>query len=112
MSYFPGMQKGNLDSVKSDAHGKIKKETVSLQGVSATRVTFDVGAKWSNDLKTTRALIVVNCHTLPLYFREHSGSSWMMAHNKISQRTMSCCCRRVTMRGPWVMSLACSSNSP
>jgi hypothetical protein len=45
MSYFPGMQKGNLDSVKSDAHGKIKKETVSLQGVSVTRVIFDVGAK-------------------------------------------------------------------
>jgi hypothetical protein len=45
MSYFPGMQKGNLDSVESDAHGKIKKETVSLQGVSVTRVTFDVGAK-------------------------------------------------------------------
>ena len=51
MSYYPGMQKGNLDSVKSDAHGKTKKETVSLQGVSVTRVTFDVGAKWSNDLK-------------------------------------------------------------
>ena len=51
MSYFPGMQKGNLDSVKTDEHGKIKKETVSLQGVSVTRVTFDVGAKWSNDLK-------------------------------------------------------------
>jgi hypothetical protein len=51
MSYFPEMQKGNLDSVKSDAHGKIKKETVALQGVSVTRVTFDVGAKWSNDLK-------------------------------------------------------------
>src|ERR1700730_3197669 len=51
MSYFPGMQKGNLDSVKADEHGKIKKETVSLQGVSVTRVTFDVGAKWSNDLK-------------------------------------------------------------
>jgi hypothetical protein len=33
MSYFPGMQKGNLDSVKSDAHGKIKKETVTPQGV-------------------------------------------------------------------------------
>src|ERR1700745_61669 len=51
MSYFPGMQKGNLDSIKPDVHGKIKKETVSLQGVSVTRVTFDVGAKWSNDLK-------------------------------------------------------------
>src|SRR5271165_3674707 len=51
MSYFPCMQKGNLDSVEADAHGKIKKETVALKGVSVTRVTFDVGAKWSNDLK-------------------------------------------------------------
>jgi hypothetical protein len=33
MSYFRGMQKGNLDSASSDAHGKIKKQTVSLQGV-------------------------------------------------------------------------------
>ena len=46
MSYFPGMQKGNLDSIKADEHGKIKKETVALQGVSVTRVTFGVGAKW------------------------------------------------------------------
>src|SRR5580693_6804092 len=45
------MQKGNLDSVKADEHGKIKKETVDLEGVSVTRVTFDVGAKWSTDLK-------------------------------------------------------------
>ena len=52
MSYFPGMQKGNLDSAKSDVHGKIKKETVALHGVSVTRVTFDTGAKWSNDLKS------------------------------------------------------------
>ncbi len=51
MSYFGGMQKGNLDAIAPDAHGKIKKQTVTLQGVSVTRVTFDVGAKWSNDLK-------------------------------------------------------------
>ena len=51
MSFFPGMQKGNLDSAKADEHGKIKKETVTLQGVSVTRVTFDIGAKWSQDLK-------------------------------------------------------------
>src|ERR1700693_1918468 len=51
MSYHQGMQKGNLDSVKADEHGKIKKETVDLKGVSVTRVTFDVGAKWSTDLK-------------------------------------------------------------
>ena len=51
MSFFPDMQKGNLDSAKADQHGRIKKETVTLQGVSVTRVTFDVGAKWSQDLK-------------------------------------------------------------
>ena len=51
MSYFPSTQKGNLGAAKADQHGKIKKETVALQGVSVTRVTFDVGAKWSNDLK-------------------------------------------------------------
>ena len=51
MSYFPKMQKGNLDAVKADHHGLIKKETVVLNGVSVTRVTFDVGAKWSKDLK-------------------------------------------------------------
>lgn len=45
------MQKGNLDAVEADHHGLIKKETVALNGVSVTRVTFDVGAKWSQDLK-------------------------------------------------------------
>ena len=28
MSYFPGVQRGNLDSVKADGHGKIKKEAL------------------------------------------------------------------------------------
>jgi hypothetical protein len=51
MSYYPKMQKGSLDAVTADHHGLIKKETVELKGVSVTRVTFDVGAKWSNDLK-------------------------------------------------------------
>jgi hypothetical protein len=54
MSYFPGMQKGNLESVRADVHGKIKKETVALQGISVTRVTFDVGAKWSKGLRRNR----------------------------------------------------------
>ncbi|PCM43901.1 hypothetical protein [Marinobacter sp. ANT_B65] len=51
MSYFPEMQKGNLDDMQAESHGRIKKETVELNGVSVTRVTFDVGAKWSEDLK-------------------------------------------------------------
>lgn len=45
------MQKGNLDAAKEEPHGLIKKATVELNGVSVTRVTFGVGAKWSNDLK-------------------------------------------------------------
>ena len=51
MGYDPNMQKGNLDSIPADAHGKIVKQTVALNGVSVTRVTFGVGAKWSRDLK-------------------------------------------------------------
>jgi hypothetical protein len=46
------MQKKNLDNPdNSDVHGKIKKETVTLDTVNVTRVTFNEGAKWSNDLK-------------------------------------------------------------
>ena len=52
MSFDPSMQKGNLDAADADAHGKISKQTVALNGVSVTRVTFGVGAKWSSDLKS------------------------------------------------------------
>jgi quercetin dioxygenase-like cupin family protein len=45
------MQKGNLDAASADVHGKIEKETVELEGVSVTRVTFQPGARWSADLK-------------------------------------------------------------
>ena len=45
------MQIGNLDSAPPDHHGKISKQTVSLDGISVTRVTFGPGAKWSTDLK-------------------------------------------------------------
>jgi len=54
LPYFPGMQKGNLDSIEADAHGKIKKQTVALSGVSVTRVTFGVDAKWSNRFEGLR----------------------------------------------------------
>ncbi len=50
-SYHPGMQKAHLASVQSDVHGLISKRTAQLEGVSITQVTFDVGARWSNDLK-------------------------------------------------------------
>ena len=45
------MQKANLDSIPTDAHGNISKQTAELHGVSVTRVTFNPGAVWSKDLK-------------------------------------------------------------
>jgi quercetin dioxygenase-like cupin family protein len=45
------MQKGNLDAVERDVHGRISKESVELEGVTVTRVTFSPGARWSSDLK-------------------------------------------------------------
>jgi hypothetical protein len=51
MSALSKTQKGNLDAAKEEPYGLIKKATVELNSVSVTRVTFDVGPKWSNDLK-------------------------------------------------------------
>ena len=45
------MQKANLDAVKPDVHGLISKQSVMLDTVTATKVTFHPGAKWSHDLK-------------------------------------------------------------
>jgi hypothetical protein len=45
------MQRGNLDAAAPDAHGRIAKESVELQGVTVTRVRFGPGARWSEDLK-------------------------------------------------------------
>ena len=45
------MQKGNLVAAPADVHGRISKQTVALEGVSVTRVTFAPGARWSIDLK-------------------------------------------------------------
>ena len=45
------MQKGNLDAAETDVHGRIAKESVELDGVTVTRVTFGPGARWSEDLK-------------------------------------------------------------
>lgn len=45
------MQHASLADVSPDVHGKISKQTARLDGVAVTRVTFDVGAQWSADLK-------------------------------------------------------------
>jgi hypothetical protein len=98
MSYFPGMHKGNLDAVKPDEHGNIKKESVVLQGASVTRVTFDVGAKWSNDLKEYAG---TNSCQLPHVSLVLSGTLRIVMDDGSQQdfpRTTSCCCHPVTMR--------------
>jgi mannose-6-phosphate isomerase-like protein (cupin superfamily) len=46
------VQKKNLNKADEvDVHGKIKKETVTLDTLNVTRVTFDMGARWADDLK-------------------------------------------------------------
>ena len=50
-SYNPAMQKARFADIESDVHGLISKRTAVLDGVSVTQVTFDKGARWSNDLK-------------------------------------------------------------
>ncbi|MBS1696021.1 MAG: hypothetical protein JST91_27815 [Actinobacteria bacterium] len=50
-TYNPAMQKVHLADVASDFHGLISKRAAELDGVSVTEVTFDVGARWSADLK-------------------------------------------------------------
>ena len=49
--FNPSMQQATLDAITPDVHGKISKATASLDGLSVTKVTFGVGARWSTDLK-------------------------------------------------------------
>jgi len=50
-TYNPALQKAHLADVQADAHGLISKKTAELDGVAVTEVTFQPGAKWSQDLK-------------------------------------------------------------
>src|ERR1700690_685147 len=50
-TYNPAMQKAHLADISPDAHGLISKRTAELDGVAVTEVTFQAGARWSNDLK-------------------------------------------------------------
>jgi glyoxylate utilization-related uncharacterized protein len=45
------MQQATLDAITPDVHGKISKAIANLEGLSVTKVTFGVGARWSTDLK-------------------------------------------------------------
>ena len=50
-TFSPNMQHANLAAIAPDVHGRISKQSAQLDGVTVTRVTFDVGARWSEDLK-------------------------------------------------------------
>lgn len=50
-SYHAAMQRARFADIQPDVHGLISKRTAELEGVAATQVTFDVGARWSADLK-------------------------------------------------------------
>jgi hypothetical protein len=47
----PNMQRANIAAIAPDVHGRISKQSAQLDGVTVTRVTFGVGARWSEDLK-------------------------------------------------------------
>ena len=51
-TYNPALQKARLADVPADVHGRISKNTAELDGVAVTEVTFGVGARWSQDLKS------------------------------------------------------------
>ena len=50
-TYNTNMQGAQLADIDSEDRGLISKRTAELDGVTVTEVTFDVGAKWSKDLK-------------------------------------------------------------
>lgn len=50
-TFHPAMQKARFADIAEDGHGLISKRTAELDGLSVTQVTFDKGARWSNDLK-------------------------------------------------------------
>lgn len=52
MDFHPDMQFATLAEIEPEDHGRISKRTASLDGVDVTQVTFHVGAKWSEDLKS------------------------------------------------------------
>lgn len=44
------MRKASLDAARPHAYGRVRKESLTLDGVTVTRVTFGVGARWSEDV--------------------------------------------------------------
>lgn len=50
-TFNPHMQRANLLAIPLDVHDRISHQSAHLDGVTVTRVTFGVGARWSEDLK-------------------------------------------------------------
>ncbi len=82
------MQKKNLDGGSEvDVHGRIQKETVTLDRVTVTRVTFGVGARWSEDLKDYAGTESCLSRTWRSSSRGVSRWSWTTAPKKSSVPT-------------------------
>jgi hypothetical protein len=43
-------QKANLDVAKPHVHARVRKDSLTVDGVTVTRVPFGVGARWSEDV--------------------------------------------------------------
>jgi hypothetical protein len=44
------MQKANLDVAKPHVYARVRKDSLTVDGVTVTRVPFGVGARWSEDV--------------------------------------------------------------
>jgi hypothetical protein len=44
------MQKASLDAATPQVFGRVRRESLVLDGVAVTRVTFGAGARWSEDV--------------------------------------------------------------
>ena len=111
-SYNPALQKARLADIPADVHGLISKKTAELDGVAVTEVTFEAGAKWSQDLKAYAGtdlcelphVALVTAGTLRVVLGDGSQEDFSAGEVMLLPRA--------TTPGPWATSRAPSSSSP
>jgi hypothetical protein len=106
------MQKADLDAIPPDVHGLISKQTAELDGVDVTRVRFDVGARWSNDLKDYAGTESCELPHVALVLSGRLHVVMSDGSERSSAATRSCSCHPATTPGPSATSPASSSSSP
>lgn len=110
MTFNPEMQRANLLTIEPDVHGRISKQSAELDGVAVTRVTFGVGARWSEDLKPYAGTALCELPHVSLVL---SGVlRVVMAHGSVQDFGPNdvMLLRPVTTHGPLEMSHASLSN--